>query len=127
MVNNYGSAGSNSLKCGLYNPTRFMQRDMDLTPLGYQLGETMNDCAEPIIGYNEGLLCATGDSFVVNDDINIKADMYDMEAYALAKVCFMLGVRFICAKFISDKLNASEWDKQLALGEDMFIKWLEGK
>ena len=47
------------------------------------------------------LVCATGDSFV-KSEIGLKADVVDMEAYAIAKVCYLEAVPFACFKFISD-------------------------
>ncbi|GIT34761.1 MAG: hypothetical protein Ct9H300mP4_10800 [Gammaproteobacteria bacterium] len=41
---------------------------------------------------NMNLTCATGDSFVVSD-LELDTDIIDMEAYAIAKICF-LGKKF---------------------------------
>ena len=47
------------------------------------------------------LTCATGDSFV-ESEIGVKADVVDMEAYAIAKVCYLESIPFACFKYISD-------------------------
>ena len=57
--------------------------------------------------------CGTGDSFVESlekGDNNI--DVFDMEAYALAKVCNYYYVSFISFKYITDNANehsAGDW------------------
>jgi adenosylhomocysteine nucleosidase len=50
--------------------------------------------------------CGTGDSFVENierGDSNI--DVFDMEAYALAKVCYHYDMPFISFKYVTDNVN----------------------
>ena len=83
---------------------------MDSRPLGTDLGQTPyeNDPPKiieipdhPINTINMNLTCATGDSFV-ESEIGLKADVVDMEAYAIAKVCYLESIPFACFKYISD-------------------------
>jgi len=54
--------------------------------------------------------CGTGDSFVTFDD-GIETDVVDMEAYAIAKVCYLKGIDFVSFKYITDEGDAEDWKK----------------
>ena len=50
-------------------------------------------------------------------------DIVDMEAYALAKVCKLEGIKFRCLKYISDNANSdasSDWTKNCKKGAKLF-------
>jgi len=135
LVINYGTAGSRHWKYrkgDLVDCTRFIQRDMDVSPLGFKLGQTPFEEDIPIILHSESefnpivrnALCGSGDSFVQDETIG---DVVDMEAYALAKVCRSYDVPFISFKYITDKAdeNASkDWEENLADGIIKFKKIL---
>ena len=122
LVINYGTAGSRNIPVGeLVKCTKFVQRDMDKTALGFKLGETAYETTVPmIIDYGEGLTCGTGDNFVQDVDKELDIiDVFDMEAYALAKVCYLFNVPFVSYKYISDNADddsPSDWEKNLADG-----------
>ena len=132
LVINYGTAGSRKYKKGdLIDCTRFIQRDMDVTGLGFQKGETPFEKEPSIvieskskfnpIGINA--TCGTGDSFV-EDRTNYYGEVVDMEAYALAKVCHNFDVPFISFKYISDgaDINANDdWEENVSKGIEQFI------
>ena len=121
-VVNLGSAGSHRFNRGmLVAADRFVQRDMDATGIGFAIGQTPFDDHPPEIyfpKYFEKLphgVCASGDSFLQGVS-PVPADIIDMEAYALAKVCRMDGVPFACAKYITDGADgaaASDWQENL--------------
>ena len=122
QVINYGTAGSRNIPVGtLVKCTKFVQRDMDKTALGFKRGETAYEKDVPmIIDYGDGLTCGTGDNFVqdIEKELDI-IDVFDMEAYALAKVCFIYNVPFVSYKYISDNADddsPSDWEKNLADG-----------
>ena len=88
-VINFGTAGSSRDDLyGIHEVTTFKQRDMDLTDIGLPLGITLNDEIGHISFDRPGLSCGTGDSFVTSAQ-KIDTDLYDMEAYALAKLCLI--------------------------------------
>ena len=109
LVINYGTAGSRELPIGeLVDCTKFIQRDMNVTGLGFMKGQTPFEKEVPIIldydhvkfnPIGKKLRCGTGDNFV-QDSMGSYSDVYDMEAYALAKVCFVYNVDFISFKYI---------------------------
>ena len=102
LIISYGTAGSLKKELrGLIEVTRFFQRDMDATPLGFQIGQTPFDDISDINFGSGGYSCGTGDSSLTQTP-KLKTDLVDMEAYAIAKICYLENIRFKCFKFISD-------------------------
>ena len=116
LIINFGTAGSlNTNISGLVDCKFFIQRDMDSRPLGVELGQTpfeedppkiIEIADHPINTINLNLVCATGDSFV-DSNVGLEADVVDMEAYSIAKVCYQESVPFTCFKYISDYADQS--------------------
>jgi len=128
LVINYGTAGSRKLPIGeLVDCTKFIQRDMDVTGLGFMKHQTPFEQEVPIIldydhvqfnPIGKKLRCGTGDNFV-QDNMGSYSDVYDMEAYALAKVCHVYSVDFISFKYITDNANESsskDWEDNCSDG-----------
>ena len=124
-VINFGTAGSKIIPVGeMVDCTKFIQRDMDVSGLGFMKSQTPFEPLVPIIldsshvtfnpiGMNE--TCATGDSFVQEETDYV----VDMEAYALAKVCWKRNVDFISFKYITDNANEDspkDWEEHLSDG-----------
>ena len=123
-VINYGTAGAiNKDLSGIVECTKFYQRDMDVRGLlDLKLGDTPFDNINEIINSKEGYSCGSGDSFV-SKKIEMNVDIVDMEAYALAKVCKLEGVRFKCFKYISDNADdnaPSDWIENCKKGAKLF-------
>ena len=131
LVINYGTAGSRKIKKKqLVDCTKFIQRDMDVTGLGFMKGETPFEDNTHItikstsefnpIGRNA--TCGSGDNFV-EDKTNYYGEVVDMEAYALAKVCYLYDVAFISFKYITDGADEQaheDWESNLADGIEIF-------
>ena len=129
LVINYGTAASKVYN-GLVDCTKFIQRDMDTTPLGFKIGETPYETEPSMIDFSriknpigKNLCCYTGDSFVT--DMTPYDDVVDMEAYALAKTCRNFGIDFVSYKYISDDGNADDWEKNCGKGITEFKKILK--
>lgn len=116
VVINLGTAGSlvhnrGSVECC----TQFVQRDMDVTALGFKKYETPFAIHDPVLVNGlkiEGMphgICGTGDSFVV-DHTTTDYNVIDMEAYPLAWVCMQEQIPFICLKYISDGADGTAAD-----------------
>ena len=128
LVINYGTAAS-KIHSGLVDCTKFIQRDMDATALGFEHWETPFEDKPSMIDFshiknpiNKNLCCFTGDSFMTD----IKTlDVVDMEAYALAKVCRNFDIDFVSYKYISDDGNADDWEENCSKGAEEFKKVLE--
>ena len=131
MVINYGTAGSRKIKKKtLTDCTSFIQRDMDVTGLGFMRGETPFEKDIPFVipskcNFNpigRNATCGSGDNFV-EDRTQYYGEVVDMEAYALAKVCYMRDVPFISFKYITDGADEQaheDWEANLADGIEEF-------
>ena len=125
QIINFGTAGSldSNLK-GLVEVSKFFQRDMDASPLGFELGQTPFEKDIEITFGREGVTCGTGDKFVTRTP-RLKTDIVDMEAFAIAKVCKLKKIDFRCFKFISDNADdqaKDEWADNVSLGARLFIE-----
>jgi adenosylhomocysteine nucleosidase len=122
-VINFGTAGGITQPPGFYEATRFVQRDMLCEGLGFGAGQTPYE-TDVAIEFGTGLTCSTGDDFVENPSLAIPADLVDMEAYAIAKVCQLANIKFSCYKFVTDAANtnaADEWSKRVIHGQDHYL------
>ena len=121
---NYGTAGAVGNISGLVEVTGYVDRDMDVRPLGFRLGQTPFE--EGIRIGRKGLVVGSGDSFAVGKP-EIECDIVDMEAYAIARVCKKYDVEFRCFKYISDKADenaASDWNENIRKGNLLFQELL---
>jgi adenosylhomocysteine nucleosidase len=122
LVINFGTAGSHVLKTGsLVSCHQFVQRDMDVSGIGYPLGvtpfEEIPSRIEFPTVFNDlpPALCGSGDSFQTGV-AKLHCEVIDMEAYALAKVCHLEGAGFGCAKYVTDGADGSaaeDWQRNL--------------
>ena len=132
LVINYGTAGSRKIKKKtLVDCTKFVQRDMDVTGLGFMRGETPFESDPPLMldfGITEcntigrRATCGSGDSFV-EDRTQYYGEVVDMEAYALAKVCYLEKIPFVSFKYITDGADEQaheDWEANLVDGIEVF-------
>ena len=128
---NLGTAGSSHFDAhALVEVTKFIQRDMDVSPLGFAVGVTPMDSEYPAEIELEAFfshlpkgVCGTGDSFETGQP-KVECNLVDMEGYALAKVCKKLGVRLISVKYITDGANDVahlDWEENLLLGAQKLL------
>jgi adenosylhomocysteine nucleosidase len=125
---NFGTAGGITVEGGLHRCTRFLQRDMLVTALGFPPGQTPFEEAIALELGTGGLTCSSGDSFVTDSALHLPSDLVDMEAYALAKACQQAGVIFHCYKFISDRADgasSSDWTANVRKGEPSYLRILQ--
>ncbi len=127
---NLGTAGSHKFAAhALVECKAFVQRDMDLSPLGFPRGQTPMD---PIPGLIEAKLknlglplgvCGTGDVFEIGKPA-VDCDLVEMEAYAIAKVCKKFEVDFTAIKYISDGSDANahkDWRANLLTAAESLL------
>lgn len=134
VVINLGSAGSHRFKRGeVVCCTRFLQRDMDATGLGFKPYETPFSGEEPVLTYGAPFgnlpigICGTGDNFETGHAATAAYDLVDMEAYALAFVAMRENLPFLCLKYISDGADgaaAEDWRVQVHHAAAAFAKLL---
>lgn len=118
LIVNLGSAGSSQFSKGdVVCCTQFVQRDMDVTGLGFELYQTPFSDVPSLLQYGlpmESLpagICGTGDNFEMGHT-ETKYDVVDMEAYALATIAMKEKIPFLCLKYISDGADdnaADDW------------------
>jgi adenosylhomocysteine nucleosidase len=135
MVVNFGSAGSRCFASGtLVACNEFVQRDMDVSGLGFALGVTPYDEAPPSLSFDPVFThlpagaCGSGDSFATTD-IDMDCAVVDMEAYALAKVCWHENARFACVKYVSDGADhaaADDWQRNVHKAAEEFLQLFRG-
>lgn len=122
---NFGTAGGITVGQGLHKCGSFIQRDMLCMPLGFEVGQTPFE-DDIIIKMSDGLLCSSGDNFVTEKVT--QGDVVDMEAYAIAKVCKLRSIEFLCYKYITDSANenaSKDWKQMVAEGEKEYLKIIE--
>lgn len=122
LIINLGSAGSNTFEKGaVVCCSKFIQRDMDVRGLGFELYETPLSGLPALLEYGlemEGLpkgICGTGDNFEMSHAATAY-NVVDMEAYALALVAMKENIPFLCLKYISDGADdnaAEDWTVQV--------------
>jgi adenosylhomocysteine nucleosidase len=135
-----GSSGSKILEqLGVYQASHVSYRDMDVTRLGFDKGETplvpdskILPLVCPLESYPQARL-ATGASIVSGDEYDsIDADMVDMEVFAIARACKQFGVPLMALRGISDGREdvrqLTDWtqylhiiDKRLAEAVDILL------
>jgi len=130
LVVNFGSAGSRTHAAGtLLACHEFVQRDMDVTGLGFPVGVTPFDeaparlCFEPRFNHLTAAVCGSGDSFAMID-CGVPCAVVDMEAYALAKVCRLEKAPFACVKYVTDGADdaaADHWRSNVHKAAEEFL------
>ena len=125
---NFGTVGGVTVTNGVHEIKNFVQRDMSCCEMGFEIGQTPFE-DDKVISFGDevyDMCCSTGDNFVSDiSNLDLIADVVDMEAYAIAKACKQANVNFRCFKYVSDLAdeNASdEWQKTVANGEQEYIK-----
>lgn len=138
LVINYGTAGSRKIKKKtLVDCTKFIQRDMDVTGLGFMRGETPFEDNPPITIESKSnfnpigrkATCGSGDNFV-EDKSDYYGEVVDMEAYALSKVCYRYDVPFISFKYITDGADGdanNDWEENVGKGIKVFNEMVLSK
>jgi adenosylhomocysteine nucleosidase len=131
LVINFGSAGSRRFPTGaLVACHEFVQRDMDVRGLGFELGVTPYDDAParlsfaPLFTHLPAGVCGSGDSFA-GAEVALECAVVDMEAYALAKVCRHYQATFGCVKYVTDGADhaaADDWQRNVHKAADQFLR-----
>jgi adenosylhomocysteine nucleosidase len=131
LVINFGTAGSRLFPAGaLVSCHEFVQRDMDVSGLGFAHGVTPYDDAParlnfaPVFPHLPAGVCGSGDSFAIAA-VAMECALVDMEAYALAKVCWRHQATFACVKYVTDGADhvaADDWQQNVHKAADEFLR-----
>lgn len=130
---NIGSCGSLKHIPGTIVKVGNVYQDIDVRPL-CDYGFTVNDLSKNIVFDNTNISCFTTDYFV---DLNHKekyseeylkmikqCDIFDMECFAIAKVCKMYKIKFSSYKWVSDNGNGSDWKENCKVGLNSVLNLL---
>ncbi len=128
-VLNVGTAGAlRPDREGIFLPSRVLNHDLNadvLRALGVDPREELE------IPDGDGSVLATGDVFVtdpaVRDRLAARADLVDMEGYAVALACAELGVPVRLVKHVSDSADAGamDWPDLVDASARALGAWLE--
>jgi len=130
QVVNFGTAGSRRHAThSLIGCHAFVQRDMDVSGLGFPVGETPFESVPARLEFPEVFdlpagVCGSGDSFATGSG-RVDCDVFDMEAYAYAKVCWLERTSFCCAKYITDGADhaaGDDWQSNLPRAAHSFLQ-----
>ena len=130
-VFNFGTAGSFTLPThSTVECVGFVQKDMDVSPLGIPIGVTPFEHVPKLLEVPRRLphlpmgICGTGDKFETQVPA-VACDVVDMEAYALAKVCWFEQVPFAAIKYITDGSDENahkDWVENLPAAAKSFVQ-----
>lgn len=122
VIINLGTAGSPFFDHGtVVCCTDFIQRDMEVSALGFQKFETPFSTDPIVLSYGlekENLpkgICGSGDQFEM-EHRNPEYNVIEMEAFALATVAKKENIPFLCLKYISDGADGSaveDWNLEV--------------
>jgi adenosylhomocysteine nucleosidase len=124
---NIGSCGSLKLPVGKIAKVGQVFQDIDATPLD-EYGSTPFDAnsKQIILDTNSDISCFTTDYFYDNNQLSKyspyylemieKCSIFDMECFAIAKICKRYNVKFSSYKWISDSGDHSHWKENCKIG-----------
>jgi adenosylhomocysteine nucleosidase len=124
---NIGSCGSLHIPIGEIVKVGQVFQDIDATPL-CEYGETPFESSNKqiITDIKSPISCFTTDYFYDHTQISKysknyleminKCSIFDMEAFAIAKVCKRFGIKFSSYKWISDGGDGSNWKENCKIG-----------
>lgn len=128
-VLNVGTAGAlRPEREGLFLPSRVVNHDLNAEVVR-NLGVDPREELE--IPGGDGTVLATGDVFVtdlvVRDRLAVRADLVDMEGYAVAFACAELGIPVRLVKHVSDGADAGamDWPDLVDASARALGAWLE--
>ncbi len=126
-VINIGSCGSLKLPVGEVVKVGQVFQDIDATPLD-EYGATPFDTnsKQVVLDAMSPITCFTTDYFYDNSQISKyspqylemieKCSIFDMECFAIAKVCRRYNIKFSSYKWISDGGDHSHWKENCKIG-----------
>lgn len=128
IVINIGTAGAlRDGVTGLFTPGRVLNYDINadaIRAIGYDPEELLE------VPGGDGLTLATGDRFVtdpvVRDRLAARADLVDMEGYAVVYACRAFGVPVRLVKHVSDAADESalDWPSVVDASARVLGDWL---
>lgn len=124
---NIGSCGSLKIPVGEIVKIGQVFQDIDATPLDKYGATPFEPASEQIIlDVKSPYSCFTTDYFYDNSQLSKyspyylemieKCSIFDMECFAIAKVCKRFGIKFSSYKWVSDSGDHSHWKENCKIG-----------
>ena len=79
---------------------------------------------EPLLAHLPAAICGSGDSYATTA-VEVDCEVLDMEAYALAKACWLAGATFACVKYVTDGADsaaAADWQSNVHRAAGAFLE-----
>ncbi|WP_075590374.1 cupin domain-containing protein [Labilibacter marinus] len=120
VVLNIGTAGTLKYEIGsIHLCSKFVDRDMEKlqnfgVPFEEDFTDTITHCSF-FKGWNFDSTCNTGDTFLTSADGT--GDVFDMESFAVARVCKVHNIPFVGIKCVTDIIGQNSikhWEDKLA-------------
>ncbi|QZT38965.1 hypothetical protein K5X82_08720 [Halosquirtibacter xylanolyticus] len=131
LVINIGTSGSVKHKVGsIHWCNEFVDRDMEIVkefgaPHRLNFSSEISDI-EWLNVPSRTAVCNTGDQFLT--DVDIQADVFDMEGFALALACKKYGVPMFSVKYVTDIIGQNSiaaWEVKLEEARNGLTKYME--
>ena len=127
-VLNLGTAGAlHDRHEGIFEIGAVLQHDLD----GPSIETLTGVNPSPEISLGEGLVLASGDTFIQHPDdrarLAARADLCDMEGYAVASTALRMGVPVTIIKHVSDRADgqaAASWSASVGHSSRLLGTWL---
>lgn len=132
---NIGSCGSTVHPIGTILKAGKVFQDIDATPLVKEFGATPFDLSDEClisIDKSSDITCLTTDTFFDQTKKGgvapalwhhfMSADIIDMECFAIARACQLVGVDFECWKWVSDNGLGADWETNKDIGFKTFLE-----
>ena len=128
LIINLGTAGSMHLgNTGVVEVKTVIERDIDAFPLCERGAIPFEDGDNKHYSGYDGVVCASGDSFVRESDqylTNMGVDIVDMELIAIARVCKKFKIPWRSFKYISDYIGQNleqQWNDEVVNASEPLI------
>nr|WP_319401423.1 cupin domain-containing protein [uncultured Carboxylicivirga sp.] len=131
IVLNIGTAGSVKFPVGtIHLCCKFVDRDMEkLHAFGVPYMEDFTDEVQQLPFFKDWQFdstCNTGDTFLTEADGT--GDVFDMESFAIARVCRVHQIPFVGVKYVTDKIgenSVKHWEEKLAEAQAGLQKFVD--
>ncbi len=131
VVLNIGTAGTLDYEIGSIHLCRqFVDRDMEkLQNFGVAFNEDFTDEVEKCGFFKDwdfDSTCNTGDTFLTSSDGT--GDVFDMESFAVARVCKMHDIPFVGVKCVTDIIGQNSikhWEEKLAEAQSLLQNFVD--
>nr|WP_321405579.1 cupin domain-containing protein [uncultured Carboxylicivirga sp.] len=131
VVLNIGTAGSVQFPVGtIHLCSKFVDRDMEkLHVFGVPYLEDFSEEINQLPFFQRWQFdstCNTGDTFLTEADGT--GDVFDMESFAIARVCRLHQIPFVGVKYVTDKIgenSVKHWEEKLAEAQAGLQKFVD--